>query len=170
MTIVSETSIVLPFSHYKSMVKKNPRSRANNSKVNNPTRPKFKLIWTFMPVLITWKFDKDPIKDDWEKLETSFFFTAPGHVTPKWLVRYDRKLNLSELLCLSLFPVCLMKTEFIVTEKSWRHLFPIQSQWERSRANNFVVKSPIRPKFEPIRDFMPVHVTCKFDQDLIKGD
>ena len=30
-----------------------------------------------MPVLITCKFDNDPIKDDLEKLETSFFFFSP---------------------------------------------------------------------------------------------
>ena len=48
--------------------------------------------------------------------------------------------------------------------------FPIQSQWERSRANNSVVKSPTRPKSKLIRDFMPVLVTCKFDKDPIKGD
>ena len=45
---------------------------ANNSKVNNPIRPKFKLVRAFMPVLVTCKFDKDPIKGDWEKLETFF--------------------------------------------------------------------------------------------------
>ena len=49
-------------------------------------------------------------------------------------------------------------------------VFPIQSQWERSRANNSVVKSPTRPKFELIRDFMPVLIICKFDKDPIKGD
>ena len=35
-----------------------------------------------MPVLVTCKFDKYLIKGDWEKLETSFSFTAQGHVTP----------------------------------------------------------------------------------------
>ena len=40
---------------------KNPRSRANNSKLNNPIRPKFQPIWAFMSVLVTGKFDKDPI-------------------------------------------------------------------------------------------------------------
>ena len=45
-------------------------SRANNSKVNNPIWPKFELVRAFMPVLITCKFDKDPIKGDWEKMET----------------------------------------------------------------------------------------------------
>ena len=37
--------------------------------------------------------------------------------------------------------------------------FPIQSQWERSRANNSVVKSSTRPKFELIRDFIPARLT-----------
>ena len=43
---------------------------ANNSVVKNPTRSKFKRIWDFVPALITYKFDKDPIKDDWENAET----------------------------------------------------------------------------------------------------
>ena len=38
------------------------------------------------------------------------------------------------------------------------------------RVNNSVAKSPTRPKFELIRDFMAVLLTCKFDKDLIKGD
>ena len=57
MTIVSEKSIVLPFSHYK-VWEKNLCSRANNSKVNNP------IVRAFMPVLITCKHDKDPVKGD----------------------------------------------------------------------------------------------------------
>ena len=70
----------------------------------------------------------------------------------------------------SSLPVNLMKTEFIVTEKRRDTIFPIQIQWERSRANNSIVKSPTRPKFELIRDFMPVFVPCKFDKDPIKDD
>ena len=230
-----------------------------------------------MPVLVTCKFDKYLIKGDWEKLEIIFFGTQ-GHVTPKWLVRSGRNLNPSNISCLSLLPVSLMKIEFIVTEKKWRHhflhyksmgknlraqgqitpkwiirsgpnsnlfellclsslpasltkiqskvtekswrplffhhsrarnskitgqirpkfelvrdftpvlvtskfdedwihsnwekmetsFFPIQSQWERSRANNSVVKSWTWPKFEFLRDFMPVLITCKFDKDPIK--
>ena len=121
-----------------------------------------------MPVLITCKFDKDPIKVDWEKLEKSFFFTAEGQVTPKWLVRYDKNSNPSEILCLCSFPVSLMKSEFIVTEKRWRHHFPPFSQWERSRAYNSVVSGPIWQKFELVWDFMHVLVTCKYRKDRIK--
>ena len=77
------------------------RSRARNSKMTGQIWPKFKLVWNFMPVLVTCKFDGD------------------------W------------------------------TEKRWRTIFPIQSQWECSRANNSLVKSPARPKFELI----PVHAS-----------
>ena len=51
---------------------KNPRSRANNSKVNNPNQPKFELFRAFMSVLVTCMFDKDPIKDDRKAGDISF--------------------------------------------------------------------------------------------------
>ena len=46
---------------------------ANNSVVKSPIQPKFELIRCLMPVLVTCKFDTDPIKDDWENAETPFF-------------------------------------------------------------------------------------------------
>ena len=103
---------------------KNRCSRANNSKVNNPIWPKFEFVRAFMPVLFTCKFDRDPIKGDWEKLETSFFHCWRAGATPKWLVRYDQNSNLSKILCLYSFPISLMKSEIIATEKRWRHHFP----------------------------------------------
>ena len=50
--------------HVYSSGLKNLCSRANNSKVNNPIRPKFELVRAFMSVFFTCMFDKDPIKDD----------------------------------------------------------------------------------------------------------
>ena len=41
-------------------------------------------------------------------------------------------------------------------------IFPIQSQWERSRAYNSVVSGPIWQKFELVLDFLHVLVTCKY--------
>ena len=76
-----------------------------------------------MHVLVNCKFDKYLIKGDWKELSTSFSFTAQGHVTPKWLVRSSQNSNSSKILCLSLLPVRLMKIEFIVNEKKWRHNF-----------------------------------------------
>ena len=39
-----------------------------------------------------------------------------------------------------------------------------------SRAANSVVSGPIWPKFEHIRDFMHVLVTCKYKKDQIKNN
>ena len=41
-----------------------------STEVNDPIWLEFGLIWDFMPVLDTCKFGKDPIKHDWEKVET----------------------------------------------------------------------------------------------------
>ena len=51
--------------------------------------------------------------------------------------------------------------------------FPIISLWEffrRSRAANSVVSGLIWPKFELVRDFMHVLVTCKYKKDRIKNN
>ena len=95
-------------------------------------------------------------------------FFHRSRATPKWQVRYDQNSNSSEILHLSSFSVSLMKTEFMVTENRWRHHFPHSKSM--GRANNSVVKSLTQPKFELIRDVMPVLVTSKFDKDPIKDD
>ena len=51
--------------------------------------------------------------------------------------------------------------------------FPIISLWEffrRSRAANSVVSGLIWPKFELVRDFIYVLVTCKYEKDRIKNN
>ena len=60
-----------------------------------------------------------------------------------------------------------------MNELTWRHHFPIISLWEifrRSRAANFVVCSPIWPKFKLVRDCTHVLVTCKYKKDRIKSN
>ena len=42
--------------------------------------------------------------------------------------------------------------------------------FRRSRAANSVVSGPIWPKFELVRDFMHVLVTCKYKKDRIKSN
>ena len=52
-------------------------------------------------------------------------------------------------------------------------IFPLQVYgkfFRRSRAANFVVSGLIWPKFELIRDFMHVLVTCKYKKDRIKNN
>ena len=58
-----------------------------------------------------------------------------------------------------------------MNELAWRQHFPIISLWEifrLSRAANSVFIGPIWPKFELVRDFMHVLVTCKYKKDKIK--
>ena len=127
----------------------------NNSKVNNQIWPKFEPVGAFTPVLITCKFDKDPIKGDWD------------------IIFSPLKGMLLKNEC-DFMPV-LVSCKF---DEDWLHsnwedgdtIFPIQCQWECSRTNNSVVKSLTRPKFKFIQDFMHVLITCKFDKDWIKAD
>ena len=48
------------------------RSRVANSVVSSPIWPTFELVRDFMHVLVTCKYKKDQIKNNWEKVETSF--------------------------------------------------------------------------------------------------
>ena len=50
---------------------------ARNSKVTDSIQPEFKLVWDFMAVLVTSKFDEDPIKNEQASLETPFSFYMP---------------------------------------------------------------------------------------------
>ena len=59
--------------------------------MTNPIRPEFELIRDFMPVLITSKFDEDPIKNERASMETPFshyksmgnYLDAQGHLTQR---------------------------------------------------------------------------------------
>ena len=65
-------SIETQFSHYKSMGNVFQRSRAANSKVSGPIWPKFELVRDFMHILVTYKYKKNRIKSNREKVETPF--------------------------------------------------------------------------------------------------
>ena len=45
---------------------------ARNSEVTDSIQPEFELVWDFMAVLVTSKFDEDPIKNEQASLETPF--------------------------------------------------------------------------------------------------
>ena len=68
-----QASMEKAFSHYKSYGKIFRRSRATNSVVSGPIWPKFELVRDLMHVLVTCKYKKDWIKNNREKVETSFF-------------------------------------------------------------------------------------------------
>ena len=100
-----------------------------------------------------------PIISLWGKI------CAQGRITQKWIIRSSPNSNSFELLCLSSLPASLTQIQSKVTEKSRRHHF-----FHRSRARNSKKTRQIRPKFELVRDFMFVLVTCKFDGDWIHSN
>ena len=65
-------SMETAFSHYKSMRLFFRRSRAANSVVSGPIWPKFEFVRDIMHVLFTYKYKKDRIKNNREKVATSF--------------------------------------------------------------------------------------------------
>ena len=59
---------------------------APNSVGSGSIWPKFELVPDFLPVLVTWKFEKDLIKNNREKVETSF---SPLWVKGRFLLPWN---------------------------------------------------------------------------------
>ena len=60
-----------------------------------------------------------------------------------------------------------------MNELAWRHHFPIiglREMFKTRKAANSVVSDMNWPKFELIRDFMHVFVTCSYKKDRIKNN
>ena len=126
-----------------------------------------------MPDLGSSKFEEDPMKIEIASLETPFFhYKAMGnfldvqsHLTPKGVVRSGRNSNLSEM---SSLPANLTKIGSKLKALAWRHLFP--QNVRHSRASNSEMNDPIGPEIKLIRDFTPILVTSKCDEDPIKNE
>ena len=80
--------------------------------------PNFELIQALIHVLITCKYEKDPIKNSGINMMTSisslfksmrFFSYAQGQLTPQSLVRSGRISNSSEMLCMFSLPASMKK-------------------------------------------------------------
>ena len=109
---IKSLSIGQHFHHYKYMGANLRHSRASNTEVNSLIWPKFKLIREFMAVLITCKFDEDPIKIECttdRTMSNMGFLSTQGQVTLTWIVWCSWKSNSSEILWLSSLPARLTK-------------------------------------------------------------
>ena len=72
------------FSHYKSMGIYFRRSRAANSAVINLIWPNFELVRDVMDILITCKYEEDPIKNEGARVLTTLYINfsdAQGQIT-----------------------------------------------------------------------------------------
>ena len=112
-------------------------SRTSNSKMSGLIRPKIKLNWAFMPVLVTSNFDDGLIKNEQASMETPFsnyksmgiFLDAQGQLTLYSTVWSGRNSNSSEILCMSSSSASIKRIKSKATEN-----FPIISQWGLSVA------------------------------------
>ena len=124
-----------------------------------------------MYVLITCKYEKDPIRNSRENVIFHFshfksmgiFSDAQGQLTPLSVVRSGRNSNSSKILCMSSLPASLKRIGSIATDKKWWHRF-----FRRSRRLS-IVSSGIWPIFKHIQGFMHVLITCKYEKDPLKN-
>ena len=83
------------------------RSRAANSTVLGPIWPNFKLVRDVMDVLVTFKYEEDPIKNDGARVDTTLysnFSDAQEQITLVLVSVSGRNLNSSKLSCMSSLP------------------------------------------------------------------
>ena len=98
-----------------------------------------------MDVLITCKYEEDPIKNEGARVVTTLYINisdAQGQITLVLVVVSGRNLNSSKLSCMSLLPARM------------RMIKVYGNFSRRSRAANSAVLGPIWLNFELVRDVM----------------
>ena len=106
-TKLKELECSQDFSHYKSMGIFSRRPRAANSAVLGPIWPNFDLVRDVIDVLITCKYEEDPIKNRGARVFTTLYLNfsdAQGQITPESVVVSGRNLNSSKLACMFSLP------------------------------------------------------------------
>ena len=112
-----------------------------------------------MDVLVTCKYEEDPIKNEGARVDTTFssnFSDAQGQITLVLVSVSCRNLNSSKLSCMSSLPARMRMIDSKMKELECSQDF----YGDFSR--------PIWPNFELVRDVMDVLVTCKYEDDPIK--
>ena len=85
------------------------RLRAASSVVHGQIWPNFEFIQALMYVIITCKYEKDPIKNNREKMATLFFKLLHYLLPWKPVVESGRISNSSKLLCMSSLPASMKR-------------------------------------------------------------
>ena len=132
-----------------------------------------------MDVLVTCKYEEDPIKNEGARVDTTLysnFSDAQGQITLVLVSVSGRNLNSSKLSCMSSLPARMRmidsKMKELECSQDFSHyksmgIFPdAQGQLTPQSA----VLGPIWPNFELVRDVMNVLVTCKYEEDPIKNE
>ena len=104
---MKELECLQDFPLYKSMGIFSRSSRAANSAVLGPIWPNFELVRDVIDVLVTCKYEEDPIKNRGARVFTTLyvnFSDAQGQITLKSVVVSGRNLNSSKLSCMFSLP------------------------------------------------------------------
>ena len=108
---------------------------------------------------------------NWRRYHVHNIFSGvQGQVTPKSIDRCGRNLTSSEFLWLSWLTACLM---MIQSKMSVHNIFSIVSIWEKLlwlKGKLLKIEWSNLTRNQTVQDFMPVLVTCKFEEDPIKND
>ena len=127
--------------------------------------PKFKLVQTFMGVLVTCKNEEDPFKIkvlQWSQQISNcksmqVFYDAQGKLTPQSEVGSTLNLNSSNLLWLSLLPARMKKIQSKIKALECSQQCNITNKFLRcSRAANSLIGDGILTKFKLIQAFIVV--------------
>ena len=127
-----------------------------------------------MDVLITCKYEEDPIENEGARVVTTLysnFSVAQGQTTLVLVSVTGQNLNSSKLSCMSSLPARMRMIDSKMKElecpQDFSH-YKSMGIFRRSRAANSAVLSPIWPNFELVRDVIDVLVTCTYEEDPIK--
>ena len=129
-----------------------------------------------MDVLVTCKYEEDPIKNEGARVVTTLysnFLDARGQITLVLVSVPGRTLNSSKLSCMSSIPARMRmidsKMKELECSQDFSH-FKSMGIFPDARAAYSAVLGPIWPNFELVRDVMNVLVTCKYEEDPIKNE
>ena len=141
----------------------------------DPTCPKALCSLSLTPMMLHIKFDQDwptGFRDEYSSSKVWNFRhsrASNSKISGRILPRIELDQAFMPVLVTSNFNDDFIKNEQASMETPFSHYKSGKFFW-RSRAANSVVSGPIWPKFELVRDFMHVLVTCKYKKDQIKSN
>ena len=165
------------FSHYKPCGFSR-RSRTAYFAVLGPIVPNFELVRDVMDVLVTCKYEEDPIKNRGARVFTTLlinFSDAQGQITLELVVLSGRNLNSSKLLCISSLPARMRmidsKMKELECSQDFSHyksigIFP-DAQGQLTRLG---IPWSNLAQIRICRRYYGCPRTCKYEEDPIKNE
>ena len=154
------------------------RPKAANSAVLGRIWPNFELVRDIIVVLVSCKYEEDPIKNEAARVLTRLYVViffrraraANSEVSGGILPKFELMQAFIVVLVTCKNEEDPIKKEGARVLTRFSPLYVYGNFFRRSMAANSAVLGPILPKFELVRDVMVVLVTCKYGEDPIKNE